>query len=240
MEWCKTQYMRDLRDLGKLFKKHDTDSMFKNLDSTLNIASNKLQKPKTNILSINVPSIEIILKKKISGTIPPDLQSITIYLELLSEFDLSKDLQSHDRILDSYSLQLEIKGINSKGEHYNAWHLDKDIRKGGNAPHYDHPLYHFQPGGNRLEAKTMQGAIFIGSPRLPHPPMDVILALHFILRNFCSTKTYRSVKSLLNEPQYLDIVDRAKKRMFTPYFKAFDSGYVHEAYTLANVFPLAV
>jgi len=101
MEWCKTQYMRDLRDLGKLFKKHDSDNMFKNLDSTLNIASNKLQKPKSNILSINVPSIEIILKKKISGTIPPDLQSITIYLELISEFDLSKDLHSQDSILDS-------------------------------------------------------------------------------------------------------------------------------------------
>tara|TARA_B100001057_G_scaffold115896_1_gene114411 strand:- start:6378 stop:7124 length:747 start_codon:yes stop_codon:yes gene_type:complete len=241
VEWCKTQYGKDLTELARLINKFDVSRVFKNIDSALNVASGKLAKTTGDVLSVNVAGVELILKKKISGTIPHDLNSITIFLEVNSEFDLSKDIATQDRILDSYCFQMEIIGINEDGSHFNAWHLDKDIRvQGANAPKYDHPLYHFQIGGNRLEDKPMSGAVFVGAPRLPHPPMDIILGIHFIMKNFCSTKDYPFVTKLFIDPSYQDIVDRAKKRLFSPYFKAFSDGNQHEDFTLKNVFPMAV
>jgi hypothetical protein len=241
MEWCKIQYGSDLIKLGQIIRKFDSDRVFTNIDSILNIANGKLQVPSGDTLSVEAQGIELILKKKISGTIPHNIESITILLEVKSEFDLTKEVTLQDRILDTYSFQLEIKGVSVSGTHFNAWHLDKDIRvPGANAPKYVHPLYHFQIGGNRLEEKPINGAIFLGAPRLPHPPMDIVLGIHFILKNFCSTKDYPFVMKLFNEPSYQDIVERAKKRLFTPYFSAFSEGNGHEDYTLENVFPMAV
>jgi hypothetical protein len=241
MEWNRGQYGNDLVQLGKLVEKFDSHKIFKNLNSILNIAQGKLCVPSGEVLSIETNGIELILKKKISGTIPHDLDSITIFLEIKSEFDLSKDGNLQDRILNTYSFQMEIKGINSHGEHYNAWHLDKDIRKEDDkAQKYDHPLYHFQPGGNKLENKLFSGAVFIGAPRFPHPPMDVVLGLHFVLKNFCSTKDYPYFTKLFRDPSYEDILGRARKRLFEPYFKAFSEDNTHEDFTMKNVFPMAV
>lgn len=241
VEWCKFQYSRDLQKLAQLIKRFDSDRIFQNIDTTLNIASYKVSLLNGHVLSVYVPDVELILKKRISGTIPHDLNSITIFLEVKSEFDLSKNVDTQDRILDTYCFQMEIKGINEEGSHFSAWHLDKDIRqKKANAPKYEHPLYHFQAGGNRLEDKVISGAVFIGAPRLPHPPMDIVLGIHFVMKNFCSTKDYPFVTKLFNDPSYQDIVRRAKERLFTPYFKAFLNGNVHEDYTIENVFPMAV
>jgi len=242
MEWCRTQYGNDLSKFAVLINKYDPSKIFKNLDSTLNIAKEKSKVFKGDILTVEANRIELIIKKKLSGTIPHDLESITIFFDSKSEFDLSIDIDINDRIVNTYNFQIEIKGINDDGDHYNAWHLDKDIRKpGANKPKFDHPLYHFQSGGNYLEEKkNIMGAIFIGAPRLPHPPMDVILGVHFILRNFCSTKDYPFFDKLFVNPDYQDIVRRAKERMFTPYFKAFSGGHTNLDYTIENVFPMAV
>jgi len=240
MEWSRTQYGNDLSTFATLITRHDESNIFKNLDSPLNIAKAKLNRANGNTLTVEANSIELILKKKISGTIPHDLQSITIFFDSKSEFDLSINIELNDRILDTYNFQIEIKGINDDGEHYNAWHLDRDIRGlEPSKPKFDHPLYHFQSGGNHLEEKQINGAVFISAPRLPHPPMDVILGIHFILRNFCSTKDYPRFDRLFDQPDYQDIVKRAKQRMFNPYFKAFSESNTHQDYTIENVFPMA-
>ena len=115
MEWNRIRYGNDLAQFAKLVKKHDPDKIFKNLDSILSVAQGKLNGAKGNILSIEANGIELILKKRIAGTIPSDLQSVTILFESKSEFDLSIDLEVKDRILDTYNFQIGVKGINSKG-----------------------------------------------------------------------------------------------------------------------------
>ncbi len=242
MEWCKIQYGKDLNELVKLFKKFDTQKTFKNIDTSLFKAIGSLHSKGDSVLPVIAPNIEIILKKKIAGTLPHDVHTVTIFLEVISEFDLNTNIEEHDRIIDSYSFQIEIKGINGESECYNAWHLDQSIRKPKSNPEsLDHPLYHFQPGGNRLEGKPIGNAIFIGSPRLPHPPMDIILGIHFILRNFCSPRDYPFVNHFLNNPVYLAIIKRARERLFVPYFQAFDpNSNNHQDFTFDKVFPLAV
>ena len=240
MEWDRIQYGADLVKFSNLVSKYDNEQVFKNLYSELYKTSSEVTRAQGNIIKVDVKGIEIILKKRMSGSIPSDLQSITIYLDSCSEFDTSIDINIKDRILKSYNFQIEVKGINDDGEHYNAWHLDKDIRSAKpNNSKVSHPLYHFQAGGNNLENRRLSGAVFLSAPRLPHPPMDVILGLHFILKNFCSTKDYKFLEKIFSDCEYEDLIERAKNRMFKPYFRAFELNNTHQDFTVENVFPMA-
>ena len=240
IEWCRNQYVSDLGKLAELIYKFDAEGIFQNTNTVLYRAQSKVNGKRGDIIEVDIRGIEVILKKKMSGTIPNDLDSVSIYLESCSHFDTSIDIQTNDRIQDGYNFQVAITGINKDGEHHNAWHLDKDIRKtDANKPKVSHPLYHFQAGGNNLEEKEISGAVFLGAPRLPHPPMDAILGLHFILKNFCSTKDYTFLNKIFSNPDYEDIIERAQDRMFKPYFKAFEKDNSHQDFTVKSIFPLA-
>ncbi|WP_130537951.1 hypothetical protein [Thiomicrorhabdus indica] len=241
MEWDRLQYAKDLETLAQKVQTYDSDKIFQNLESTLYVVAGKVKHHSGNLICVCAENIEIVLKKAMSGSIPPKLNTLTITFDSCVEFDISVDISVNDRIQDSFDFQIELKGIDEDGEHFNSWHLDKDIRKpGANPPKVSHPLYHFQSGGNRLEGRAISGAVFLGAPRLPHPPMDVILGLHFILKNFCSMKDYVFLNKLFNDFDYEEIIFRAKERMFTPYFRAYESGNSHQDFTFENVFPLAV
>lgn len=239
IEWCNKSYSADLGKLAELISKYDSDKIIKNADKELYKAQGRMLSGAEKIIEID--GIEVLLKKKMSGTVPYNLDTVTIFFEMQCEFDMSLDITVNDRIKKGYQFQIEIQGSNSEGIHYNAWHLDKDIREEkDNAPKVSHPSYHFQAGGDKLEDKPVSNAVFLGAPRLPHPPMDVILGMHFILSNYCSRKDYPFLNQLFNNPDYEDIIDRAQERMFKPYFQAFKDGNVHEDFTLDKVFPLAV
>lgn len=240
MEWDRTQYATDLEKLPELINKYNADDMLQNLSTILSRASVNVQNNQKSIIKVDVQGLEIILNKRMSGSVPSDLQSVTIYLDSFSEFDTEINIETRDIILDTYKFHITVTGINATGEHYNAWHLDKDIRVAeANPPKVSHPLYHFQAGGNYLDNKNISGVVFLGAPRLPHPPMDVILGLHFILKNFCNTKDYPFVQKIFNDIEYQYLVQRAKDRMFKPYFKAFEQGNIHDDFTVENVFPMA-
>ena len=237
--WNKEVYCADLEKLATLIEKFDNEQIIKN-------AGCELYKARSSIFGgldqlIEVDSIEVILKKKMSGTIPCDLDSVTIMFEMKCEFDMSLDININDRIKKGYEFQIEVQGVNADGTHYNAWHLDKDIgQKEDNAAKVSHPSYHFQAGGDKLENRQISSAIFLGAPRIPHPPMDIILGIHFILSNYCSTKDYPFLINLFRDYDYEDIIERARERMFIPYFKAFKDINTHQDFTMENVFPMAV
>jgi hypothetical protein len=238
-EWCKNRYAADLGKLAELIPKYDSDGIIQNATKELYRAQGQIRNGLEQ--EIIIESIEVHLKKKMSGTIPPDLRSVTIFFEMKCEFDMSLDINVKDRIKKGYEFQIEVQGEHDTGAHFNAWHLDKDIKEAGDNPaKVTHPSYHFQAGGSKLEDKEISGAIFLGAPRLPHPPMDVILGLHFILSNYCSKKDYPFLNDLFGDYEYEEIIERAQERMFIPYFQAFKDDNIHQDFTMDKVFPLAV
>lgn len=240
MEWDRNLYAKDLEKLAEIINRYDSDEIFKNLGTNLYKAAYKIQYSTDNLISVHVGEIEIVLKKAMSGSIPSKVDSLTICFESCCEFDMSVDINVNDRITDSFNFQIELIGINESGEYFNSWHLDKDIRTpGAGSPKVSHPLYHFQSGGHKLETKNISGAIFLSAPRLPHPPMDVVLGLHFILNNFCSKKDYSFLGSIFDDYDYGVLMDRARNRMLLPYFRAFESNNSHQDFIIENVFPLA-
>lgn len=227
--------IQDLSSLENLLKKYGLPGEFKEiayLQSTLPYSEN---------FEIKVQDIRFTVSKKISGTNPDTVEEIEIIFSNTCKFNVSNIELNKDVIGESdddYCFQIDIIGHDAGGEYYACWHLDKNIKSA--APKYTHPYYHLQFGGNTMETKDSGELLLLGSPRIPHPPMDLFLGFHFIINNFFSSKEtdYPWVKKILNDGEYQEIMLRAQKRMWEPYFEAFRGKSTHEDFHLKNVFPL--
>lgn len=108
-------------------------------------------------------------------------------------------------------------GIEGKGENgdlFGAWHLDKHKGNDSNTARSVHPEYHMQYGGKNLWSRVENyGDMIIPEPpRLSHPPMDLILAVDFVLSNFF----WREWRELRNKSIYIDLVSTAQERLWKP------------------------
>ena len=70
------------------------------------------------------------------------------------------------------------------------------------------------------------------------PPMDLILAFHFIINNFVDRKIHSYVNSILTDTRYLRRLANSRKRLWEPYFNGYTSGFAHNDYTKSKIFPL--
>ena len=125
----------------------------------------------------------------------------------------------------------------TKKAFYSSWHHDRHPNTQN--VRYTHPTYHFQFGGKKMELIDDETSV-LSCPRIPHPPMDIFLGFHFILSNFYSNRAFSFVNSLLEDNDYKQIIKRAQERLWTPYFKGFESNNTHNDFTRNNLFPLYI
>ncbi|MEI8601593.1 hypothetical protein P4S55_11935 [Shewanella sp. PP-Sp27a-2] len=163
---------------------------------------------------------------------------------LISKLDIN--LQVNDPIKEC-TFDMVVTGFcafDSNTEYKMAWHLDKDEEMSNEGRQkYTHPLYHFQYGGRNMDGLKTGDVMLMGAPRLPHPPMDIFLSIHFILNNYFNKEDndYSCLKLLFSDDDYIRILERAKERMWYPYFKGLSrTGNPHKELNLASLFPLAV
>lgn len=84
-------------------------------------------------------------------------------------------------------LELSIVISTEGNTHLSSWHFDQHITSSGSAePHDAHPLYHFQYGGKKMAeiSEGLGNLLLLPAPRIGHPPMDIVLAVDFVLSNF--------------------------------------------------------
>lgn len=98
---------------------------------------------------------------------------------------------------------------------YCSWHHDRHIEGSEDEdPEFAHPNYHFQHGGNKMWGGDDFGsAIVFESPRIAHPPLDGILAIDYVVSNFCGNKW----RKLLEDGEYVNLVKSVQKRLWRPY-----------------------
>src|SRR5690606_10190530 len=117
-----------------------------------------------------------------------------------------------------------------------SWHLDKhDASKVVNTIH---PLYHYEFGGSELtksEEFNFGDFFLIDSPRIMHPPMDIILAIDFVIKNFY---TFKDHSKLTSKTLYQRHVDNARKRVWRPYIISLASHFhdFKDEYKMDKVF----
>lgn len=176
----------------------------------------------------------------IKGSIPTSANHLKIYLDNLLKF---KDNYSVDvDPLFKYKFEINVHAYNNdqyEGSCYkSSWHLDQHTPS--DADIYTHPSYHFQFGGKKIKTLSSGDLHMLSAPRIPHPPMDIFLGIHFILANYFDNTTHTFVKELLADYEYEEIIKRAQERLWTPYFKGFDSNNIHHDFTIKKMFPLYI
>lgn len=69
-----------------------------------------------------------------------------------------------------------------------AWHLDTHLYT-DTSSHSVHPRFHFQVGGERLDNldHLIRGVLLPETPRVPCAPLDGVLAVDFVLSNYCGS-----------------------------------------------------
>lgn len=238
MPWKREQYCQDLLKFVDLIYHYDDHGCISNGIGELYSIENQYRHADSTRLFIK--NIILTAHKKIAGTRPVEVQPLSIHIECTCDIDLSRDPKKQD-LIKEYDLQFEIIGYLGDKEYLSCWHLDKDIPpKAGHIHNHTHPSYHFQAGGDGLEGKDTGQLLLVAAPRLPHPPMDIFLAIHFVISNFFGKSDYPFIERLFRDEDYQDILTRAKQRMFDPYFQAFKEGCTHLDFNLGKVFPLAV
>ena len=117
------------------------------------------------------------------------------------------------------NIQISARNEASSESNISAWHLDRHISQ--DDPQEVHPLYHFHHGGKKMaEIKDSIGKVLLlDPPRLPHPPMEALLSIDFILANFVGSVW----KELRDDGTYANRIARAQELYWKPYFKSLHS-----------------
>lgn len=144
----------------------------------------------------------------------PELFTIELTVSLSGQCRMEDDLCDP---FDKLAADFFVEGLTDDGERVcSAWHLDRHIHnEGDNEPVAVHPIYHFHYGGRRIEDLPHYGnLLMIEAPRVNHPPLDAILAIDFILSNYCG-ETWKKIRN--EESRYGEIIKSAQNRCWRPY-----------------------
>lgn len=235
-EWNYNLFYRNLSTLIKKFSFYDIPIELANLRKLENTIYSQLNY--SGKFKINAKEIIININHGISGTTPIAIKDFIIYFDHDILIDSARDYSKND-LIEEYAFDIQIVGYDENAkEYYYAWHLDKNITS--TEPKYTHPYYHFQGGGQKLEGMDTGDILLIDFPRIPHPPMDLFLGLHFIINNFISSKDVPKKLALLKDHDYQTIIIDSQKLMWDIYFKSFEVDCTHDDFNFRNVFPLYI
>lgn len=231
--WNRISYIKDVKFLSEIISENNVLGDFTGLNNVIEAIENN----QVDLVDYRLDNFSIYLKGAIAGAKPNEMHYCKIDLE--NRLALKDTLNDKIDPLFKYTLDLKVSLFksenNQKKEYCCTWHLDKEERELDFS--YVHPYYHIQFGGKKHEYLDPDMAI-LSSPRIPHPPMDIILAFHFVLNNFIDRKRHNYVDTILIDPRYLRILNNSKKRLWESYFNGFTLDYNHDDYKLARLFPL--
>ena len=231
--WGLRQFRNDLSIFIDLIERENVTGDFSGLKDILDSFEEK------NLVEYNLENLSFYIKGRIAGTQPDDMNYCQIFMDniLMVKDELSQDSDP----LYCYSMDINISVYKSEHStkkcHTSSWHLDRHFNTTN--VKYTHPIYHFQFGGKKLELIDEEMSI-LSCPRIPHPPMDIFLGFHFILSNYYNNRQFSFVNSLLQNPDYQRIIERAQGRLWSPYFDAFDLNSTHQDYSRHKLFPLYI
>jgi len=139
------------------------------------------------------------------------------------ELDLSLgEGEGIDRI-QQCSAQVTIEGMNEASEVFvYALHFDRhDMTQESIELHSQ---YHWQVGGDRLEAQNFGTLLQLQGPRFPYHPIDPALLVDFVLGQFNGHKR-SELMSEANFIRYPRILYKSQSRFVVPFFNAVQAAF---------------
>jgi hypothetical protein len=229
--WDLRTFRNDLSMFINILSTHNVKGDFSELTNILNDLNTKSK------VDYKFQNLAFYIKGRIAGTVPDKLDYCQVFLDntlqVRTQLDVNLDplyIYKLDLIINVYKSE-----TSTEKSYSSTWHLDR--HPDAQNVKYTHPFYHFQFGGKKLDYIDTDMSI-LSCPRIPHPPMDLFLATHFILNNFFNNRLFPFVNSMLADFDYQQIIKRAQERLWTPYFKAYDSTNINTDFTINKIFPL--
>lgn len=207
----RTVILKTFRFLAKELKRNGFCLSVKPLLDAENMISST---PSHSALAYNIDTLVLKIGKP-RNTLPKEVK----YCEAVLDMSIREGIPDKKLIKDnieSYSFAILLRGIIQDEKKYVCarWHLDAD--NDGND--HVHPKYHLTFGGNEME--NAENILMLKSPRLPHPPMDCILGIDFILRHFVRKEL---CSNIIEHPTYQQGVREAHERLWRPYYTAISN-----------------
>lgn len=162
------------------------------------------------------------------GTMPNNIKSIQVVLNVeIHEQPFKLDEIYNPVIVEkkkgferNYTFSIEISGFSNQNKVLAHWHLDFDR---DDTNEYIHPDFHLTFGGEAMKIEgedenTVFGKVMlVPSPRLPYPPMDAILGIDFVIKNFVPKDV---AKNIVTNSQYRSAIKSSQERLWRPYMLA--------------------
>lgn len=179
------------------------------------------------------------------GTMPNNIKSLQVVLSVeVHEQDLNSNEIFNPIIVEekkgserNYNFSIEISGYSDQNKVLSHWHLDFDS---DSKNEYIHHEFHLTFGGNAMKSKgedenqIFGKVLLVPSPRLPHPPMDAILGIDFIIKNFVQKSV---ADSITTGSQYRKAIKASQERLWRPYMLSIARhwcGFTNCKYTTDN------
>ncbi len=146
-----------------------------------------------------------------------------VYLSM--RYDWKNDYRIRERLTDEekrkgteiYDCNIEIKAVEEEGGHRKfSWHLDCEENTNGK---FVHPHFHFHAGGRKISGLNTGRLLMLSSPRIAYPPMDLPLAINFVIRNFVHRDNMSEQYAILDNKEYKNAVKLSETNILKPYFK---------------------
>jgi len=102
-------------------------------------------------------------------------------------------------------------------------HVDVEGKTAREDNHALHPLFHYQFGGRKLReaAPQVRGVLVLDAPRLPIPPLDLNLAIDFVVTNYAGANW----QALRRDTQYAHPIRDSMRRIWGPYYACLASHF---------------
>jgi len=188
--------------------------------SPIEVVIGKLQKNK------NVYNLEK-LKFNIAN-VPNNTRPNVSWLEIFLDVQIAENICDENKIcnpLNTYHFSIEISGTKGVNKIHSSWHLDFDNSTESN---YVHPSFHLTYGGKIMKETDLGNVLLLPVPRIPHPPMDAILGIDFILSNFVEKKRYDKIRT----SQYKAAIQHSQQQFWKPYILSLANHWCNSKHCL--------
>ncbi|KGN76970.1 hypothetical protein HW49_11095 [Porphyromonadaceae bacterium COT-184 OH4590] len=183
--------------------------------SPLSKVAGELNKSKD--CSYNLQKLKFRIDDIPRNTVPSVVKLLEAILSVqIGEIDHTEE-QVQNTVFGAYNFSIEISGQVNGKKVISHWHLDFD---NNSVNEYIHPEFHLTYGGNPMKNIDLGDVLLLPSPRISHPPMDAVLGIDFIIRNFF--KKDKCTK-LLSNSQYRTAIQNSQRRLWRPYMLAVAS-----------------
>lgn len=160
-----------------------------------------------------------------------DKSGLSVYLNLDISLIANGEFKFGDVESSVVEIVYEAYSEDNMGLAIGAWHLDYHKHDSGcGEPDFIHPSYHFHHGGRAIKDSISDygNLLIMDAPRLMHPPLDLFLAVDFLLTNFLEKRVWQNLRA---DSSYQEIVQDSQRNWWKEYFQQLSNYWEHYEYS---------